>query len=161
MGKSFNKFAAIKIQQHLAAPSSSQLPKVKKPISSDIAGVGSAQKTLKKNPMENSSNASDGGKNDNRTPLSLVVSDCVRRWFQDTLKEAKAGDISMQVLVGQMYNNGYGISKDAQKARAWMSRASRIRSSVWKVSNKRPGYNASDSDSDDEDEEEDTRQRQS
>ncbi|KAK8281567.1 hypothetical protein E1A91_A03G012000v1 [Gossypium mustelinum] len=29
-----------------------------------------------------------------------------------------------------------------------MTRASRLRSSVWKVSHKHPGYNASDSDSD-------------
>ncbi|WCJ27961.1 hypothetical protein M5689_009674 [Euphorbia peplus] len=53
-----------------------------------------------------------------------------------------------EVLVGQMYYNGYGIPTDAQKGRAWMTRASRTRSSVWKVSEKRPGYNASDSDSD-------------
>jgi TPR repeat protein len=50
-----------------------------------------------------------------RLPLSEVVSDCVKRWFSDTLKEAKAGDINMQVLVAQMYYNGYGVSKDAQK----------------------------------------------
>lgn len=50
-----------------------------------------------------------------RTPLADVVSDCVRRWFQDTLKEAKSGDVAMQVLVGQMYNSGYGVVKDAQK----------------------------------------------
>ncbi|KAH6755275.1 Homeobox-leucine zipper family protein / lipid-binding START domain-containing protein [Perilla frutescens var. hirtella] len=50
-----------------------------------------------------------------RLPLSEVVSDCVNRWFQDTLKEAKTGDINMQMLVGQMYYCGYGISKDANK----------------------------------------------
>ncbi|CAI9761898.1 unnamed protein product [Fraxinus pennsylvanica] len=83
-----------------------------------------------------------------RLPLSEVVEDCVRRWFRDTLNEAKAGDINMQVLVGQMYYSGYGVPRDAQKGRIWMTRASRVRSSVWKVSNKRPGYNASDSDSD-------------
>ncbi|OVA12688.1 Sel1-like [Macleaya cordata] len=83
-----------------------------------------------------------------RVPLSEVVSDCVKRWFHDTLKEAKAGDISMQVLVGQMYYSGYGVPRDAQKGRAWITKASRSRASVWKVSEKRPGYNASDSDSD-------------
>ncbi|KAK4771282.1 hypothetical protein SAY87_031814 [Trapa incisa] len=83
-----------------------------------------------------------------RVPLSEVVSECVKRWFKDTLKEAKAGDINMQVLVGQMYQNGYGVPRDAQKGRAWMTRASRIRPSVWRVGDKRPGYNASDSDSD-------------
>ncbi|KAK9283150.1 hypothetical protein L1049_011381 [Liquidambar formosana] len=85
----------------------------------------------------------------NRLPLAEVVSDCVKRWFQDTLKEAKAGDSAMQVLVGQMYYSGYGVPRDAQKGRAWISKASRTRSSVWKVSDKHPGYNASDSDSDD------------
>ncbi|KAG8500681.1 hypothetical protein CXB51_002845 [Gossypium anomalum] len=83
-----------------------------------------------------------------RLPLSEVVSDCVKRWFKDTLKEAKAGDVNMQVLVGQMYYSGYGVPRDAQKGRIWMTRASRLRSSVWKVSDKHPGYNASDSDSD-------------
>ncbi|XVE97164.1 hypothetical protein REPUB_Repub02eG0287700 [Reevesia pubescens] len=83
-----------------------------------------------------------------RLPLSEVVSDCVKRWFKDTLKEAKSGDINMQVLVGQMYYSGYGVPQDAQKGRIWMTRASRMRSSVWKVSDKHPGYNASDSDSD-------------
>jgi TPR repeat protein len=39
----------------------------------------------------------------------------VKRWFEDTLKEAKTGDISMQVLVGQMYFNGYGVPKDVEK----------------------------------------------
>ncbi|KAG6596323.1 hypothetical protein SDJN02_09052 [Cucurbita argyrosperma subsp. argyrosperma] len=85
----------------------------------------------------------------NRVPLSEVVSDCVKRWFKDTLTEAKRGDINMQVLVGQMYYSGYGIPRDAQKGRIWMTKASRSRSSVWKVSDKHPGYNASDSDSDD------------
>ncbi|KAF7144209.1 hypothetical protein RHSIM_Rhsim05G0226900 [Rhododendron simsii] len=172
--------------------------------------------------MENNSSGScsssggGGGGDKQRTPLSRVVSDCVRRWFQETLKEAKAGDLSMQVLVGQMYFSGYGVPQDAHKVflkpeigycylrmpksgqlfklnwdgqplhallydlqnksireflarslppsqrtcfaghggehgagRVWMTRASRVRSSVWKVSNKRPGYNASDSDSDD------------
>lgn len=51
----------------------------------------------------------------NRTPLADVVSDCVKRWFQDTLKEAKAGDTSMQVLVGQMFCSGYGVPKNTKK----------------------------------------------
>ncbi|KAJ8764060.1 hypothetical protein K2173_004954 [Erythroxylum novogranatense] len=80
-------------------------------------------------------------------PLAQVVSDCVKRWFHDTLKEAKAGDIAMQVLVGQMYASGYGVPKDAQKGRAWINKASKGRCSVWKVGDKPPGYAASDSDS--------------
>ncbi|KAL6528567.1 hypothetical protein OROMI_029212 [Orobanche minor] len=50
-----------------------------------------------------------------RFPLSEVVFDCINRWFQDTLKEAKTGDINMQVLVAQMYYSGYGVRKDAIK----------------------------------------------
>ncbi|KAK4268494.1 hypothetical protein QN277_025146 [Acacia crassicarpa] len=92
----------------------------------------------------------------NRVPLSDVVADCVKRWFRDTLKEAKAGDINMQVLVGQMYCNGYGVPKDDQKGRIWLTKASRSRSSVWKVGDKRPGYNASDSDSDSDELKEDS-----
>lgn len=48
-------------------------------------------------------------------PLSSVVSDCAKRWFKDTLEEAKAGNITMQVLLGQMYYSGYGVPKDAKK----------------------------------------------
>ncbi|GMH09997.1 hypothetical protein Nepgr_011838 [Nepenthes gracilis] len=95
-----------------------------------------------------SSNGSNTGESSSRRPLSEVVADCVRRWFQDTLREAKNGDTNMQVLVSQMYYTGYGVPKDGQKGRLWMTRASRLRSSVWKLSDKHPGYNASDSDSD-------------
>ncbi|XP_021732572.1 uncharacterized protein LOC110699357 [Chenopodium quinoa] len=84
-----------------------------------------------------------------RVPLSEVVVDCARRWFQDTLKEAKNGDATMQVLVGQMYNSGYGVRKDTEKGRNWINIASKGRSSAWKVSNKQPGYNVSDSESQD------------
>ncbi|XP_062181458.1 uncharacterized protein LOC133885732 [Phragmites australis] len=83
-----------------------------------------------------------------RKPLSEVVGDCVQRWFQDAFKEAKRGDTAMMVLVAQMYHSGYGVPKSENKGRAWMERASRFRSSAWKVGMKRPGYNASDSDSD-------------
>ncbi|MQL90022.1 hypothetical protein Taro_022607 [Colocasia esculenta] len=66
-----------------------------------------------------------------KVPLSEVVTDCLRRWFQDTLKEAKAGDVGMQVLVGQMYCSGYGVARNEQKVLIMLL-----------------GYNASDSDSD-------------
>ncbi|KAH1045202.1 hypothetical protein AAZX31_09G257800 [Glycine max] len=97
--------------------------------------------------MESSSGIESTG---GRAPLSGVVADCVKRWFKDTLKEAKAGDVNMQVLVGQMYYHGYGVPRDAQKGRIWLTKASRVRSSVWRVGGKRPGYNASDSESDEE-----------
>lgn len=50
-----------------------------------------------------------------RVPLAEVVSDCVHRWFQDTLREAKNGDRAMEVLVGQMYLSGYGVPRDEKK----------------------------------------------
>ncbi|KAI4306514.1 hypothetical protein L6164_029785 [Bauhinia variegata] len=82
-----------------------------------------------------------------RMPLAQVVADCAKRWFQDTLKEAKAGDSSMQLLVGQMYCSGYGVPRDPQKGHVWISKASKGRNSVWKASDKQPGYRASESDS--------------
>ncbi|KAG8377091.1 hypothetical protein BUALT_Bualt09G0132300 [Buddleja alternifolia] len=125
------------------------------------------RRELKNNNGDNNSNktkksktimeAEKGGESPERLRLSEVVSDCIERWFEDTLKEAKSGDVNMQVLVGQMYYSGYGVPKDTDKGKFWIKRASRMRSSVWKVSNKRPGimklvilagYNASDSDSD-------------
>lgn len=56
----------------------------------------------------------DGGVGETKK-LSEVVKECVSRWFEETLAEAKAGDIKMQVLVSQMYFNGYGISQDRHK----------------------------------------------
>uniref|UniRef100_J3M639 Uncharacterized protein n=1 Tax=Oryza brachyantha TaxID=4533 RepID=J3M639_ORYBR len=93
-------------------------------------------------------NGGAGAAGEERKPLSEVVGDCVQRWFQDALKEARRGDSAMQVLVAQMYHSGYGIPKSEHKGRAWAEKASRYRPSVWKVGTKRPGYNASDSDSD-------------
>ncbi|XP_008782586.1 uncharacterized protein LOC103702077 isoform X2 [Phoenix dactylifera] len=90
----------------------------------------------------------NGEREERRVPLSEVVSDCVRRWFQDALREAKNGDAAMQVLVGQMYHSGYGCPRNEQKGKAWIAKASKYRSAVWKVSDKHPGYNASDSDTD-------------
>ncbi|KAJ7961143.1 Sel1-like protein [Quillaja saponaria] len=59
------------------------------------------------------SNTEKGNKDS--VPLSEVVSDCANRWFKEALKEAKAGNVNMQVLVGQMYHSGYGVSRDDQK----------------------------------------------
>jgi TPR repeat protein len=55
-----------------------------------------------------------------RVPLAEVVSDCTRRWFLDALKEARAGDAAMQVLVGQMYRFGYGVNKNENKVRRFL-----------------------------------------
>ncbi|KAL8162630.1 hypothetical protein V2J09_014119 [Rumex salicifolius] len=98
--------------------------------------------------MEKNSFDSDGLTQRGRMPLSAVVSDCARRWFDDALKEAKAGDIGMMVLVGQMYHSGYGVIQNTDKGQAWINKASKCRSSALKVGHKPPGYNASDSESD-------------
>lgn len=88
-----------------------------------------------KKKMDNGNNSGGGGgsgeKQSHRLPLSDVVSDCLRRWFQDTLKEAKAGDLSMQVLVAQMYFNGYGIPKDTQKVWFWPFKVRILTSISW------------------------------
>lgn len=54
-----------------------------------------------------------------RVPLAEVVADCVKRWFQDALKEARNGDQAMQVLVGQMYHSGYGVARNEEKVRSF------------------------------------------
>ncbi|XP_068634653.1 uncharacterized protein [Aristolochia californica] len=142
MGKSSTHFHNIaKITSEKLRPSKSQKPIPKVQFSPELESSTDSF-DRRGSQME--------GREDRRSrvPLSEVVSDCVKRWFQDTLKEARAGDSAMQVLVGQMYYSGYGVPKDVQKGRAWITKASRTRSSVWKVSDKHPGYNASDSDSD-------------
>ncbi|CAL5422847.1 unnamed protein product [Camellia sinensis] len=150
MGKSLPRAATTKLQQKLT-DHLIKTPKRSKPISQNRLVSPEtprfccelrrpkSEKKMENNKSSSSSTRGGGAEEQNhRTPLSRVVSDCAKRWFQDTLKDAKAGDVSMQVLVGQMYYNGYGVPQDAQKGRIWMTRASRIRSSVWKVSNKRP-----------------------
>ncbi|GMH28702.1 hypothetical protein Nepgr_030545 [Nepenthes gracilis] len=145
--------STTKLHRHIKRLTSSKL--IPKPSDPDShrrpkpANFNLIGKLRSENMQSNSTgNGSNGRESADRHPLSAVVADCVRRWFQDTLKEAKSGDASMQVLVSQMYHSGYGVPKDSQKGRLWMTAASRTRSSVWKVSDKHPGYNASDSDSD-------------
>ncbi|XP_075081397.1 uncharacterized protein LOC107831393 isoform X2 [Nicotiana tabacum] len=105
------------------------------PKSKGVAGESSEQRLKIKSKMEEESSNSNSKPlaEQRRHPLADVVGECVKRWFQDTLKEAKAGDTAMQVLVGQMYYSGYGIPRDPQKGRAWINRASKSRSSAWKV----------------------------
>jgi len=49
------------------------------------------------------------------TPLKEVVASCEQRWFEQTLKAAKNGDISSQCLVGQMFCSGYGVPANVKK----------------------------------------------
>jgi len=58
-------------------------------------------------------------------PLSYVVSDAVKRWFDDTYREAARGDVKQQALLGQMLNEGYGCVKDPAAASEWIERARR------------------------------------
>ncbi|KAJ0262283.1 Sel1 repeat protein [Hirschfeldia incana] len=110
-----------------------------KSSSKPIRPVSSNNNTMASSPDKDSSSAAATSSQRRSVPLSAVVSDCAQRWFQDTLEEAKGGNITMQVVLGQMYNSGYGVPKDARKGRVWITKASRVRSSVWKVMNKRPG----------------------
>ena len=121
MGKSLP--SAFKVHNFVRIISSERIntPKQAKPMSKNkvshsisqensqlkVSRVDSAQISLK---MSDSADRT-------RMPLSEAVSDCVNRWFQDTLEEAEAGDSAMQVLVGQMYNRGYGVPKDTEKVR--------------------------------------------
>uniref|UniRef100_A0A804JA88 Uncharacterized protein n=2 Tax=Musa acuminata subsp. malaccensis TaxID=214687 RepID=A0A804JA88_MUSAM len=123
--------------------------KVSKPALKSLASLNKAETSTAAALRDLGRGMDDRVRQEGRVPLKEVVADCTRRWFQDALKEARAGDAGMQVLVGQMYHSGYGVLKNDQKADAWIAKASKYRSSVWKVSDKRPGYNASDSDSDD------------
>lgn len=122
MGKSLPKLQQLK-------RISAQLPKTSKPLSQNpsltprttggAAANSESPRSKKKKKMEDSSsNNSEKGIHSSSTPLSQVVSDCVKRWFQDTHKEAKAGDLSMQVLLAQMYYTGYGVPRDSYKVKA-------------------------------------------
>ena len=113
MGKSLPKTAKSKLQKQLCG-FASQLSRPKHETQVAIGAEFRGQK-LEREKMESSGRGSDGERQSRHAPLSRVVSNCTRRWFQDTLKEAKSGDFSMQVLVGQMYYSGYGVPKDARK----------------------------------------------
>jgi len=156
MGKSLPSATKLQEFAKFVSPDRLQTPKRVKPISqirvsaSEKGKHGALRVESERVKQQKLMERSEGqqSQSESRMPLGHVVSDCVKRWFQDALKEAKAGDSGMQVLVGQMYYSGYGVPRDPQKGRAWMNRASKTRVSVWNVSDKHPGYNASDSDSD-------------
>lgn len=56
-------------------------------------------------------------------PLNCVVHDAVKRWFDDTYREALRGDIKQQALLGQMLAEGYGCQKDPKAAEEWTEKA--------------------------------------
>lgn len=156
MGKSLPSASKLQEFAKIVSPDRLQTQKRPKPIprirvsAPETGKTGAARFESERGKQQKLMDSSEGqqSQSDTRVPLQQVVSDCVKRWFQDALKEAKAGDSGMQVLVGQMYYSGYGVPKDPQKGRAWMNRASKSRVLVWNLSEKHPGYNASESDSD-------------
>lgn len=145
--EAYSRLASLRSQNHPPRPQNQPPRPTNYPTKSPNSQNPRITKTLIASPKINQKSMDEESR-ETRVPLSEVVNECVKRWFQDTLKEAKNGDHSMQILVGQMYNCGYGVAKNEQKANAWISKASNYRSSAWKVCDKRPGYNASDSDSD-------------
>lgn len=56
-------------------------------------------------------------------PLKMVVTEAVKRWFEDTHQEAQRGDVKQQALLGQMYAEGYGCEKDSKAAKEWTDKA--------------------------------------
>ncbi len=83
-----------------------------------------------------------------RAPLSIVVTDAVKRWYIDTNKEAVKGDVvcdessgrskavslgnsyqcmlqKQQALLGQMLLEGYGCDVNQPAARMWVDKAKR------------------------------------
>lgn len=67
---------------------------------------------------------SDGSSGAARSvPLKLVVADAVKRWFAETLSEARRGDVKQQALLSQMYAEGFGCRQDPEQARVWAERA--------------------------------------
>ena len=55
-------------------------------------------------------------------PLSVVVTDAVKRWYQDAEREAARGDVKQQALLAQMLTEGYGCHADLEAAKAWADR---------------------------------------
>ncbi|RWW25177.1 hypothetical protein BHE74_00034477, partial [Ensete ventricosum] len=126
--------------------------KVAKPAVESLASFNKAETSTAAALRDLGRGMDDRARQEGLVPLKDVVADCTRRWFQDALKEARAGDAAMQVLVGQMYHNGYGVPKNDQKVRVSLlfygspfSCDDRLDATV----SRDVGYNASDSDSDD------------
>ncbi|GBF98124.1 hypothetical protein Rsub_10871 [Raphidocelis subcapitata] len=58
-------------------------------------------------------------------PLKYVVQAATRRWFEETLAEARNGDVKQQALVAQMLQQGYGTDRDPAAAARWADKARR------------------------------------
>lgn len=117
MGKRLPSTAKIEAYARLASEriKPSKLPEPQ----SKTLEIDRTQQRSSSTPKPPARSMENDGRRNARVPLGDVVSECVRRWFQDTLKEARNGDQSMQVLVGQMYQSGYGVAKNEQKVRSF------------------------------------------
>lgn len=60
-------------------------------------------------------------------PLGTVIEDAVKRWFEDTYRDAQRGDVKQQALLGQMLAEGYGCEQDIEAAEEWTERARKRR----------------------------------
>eukprot|EP00250_Pteridium_aquilinum_P030252 c40940_g1_i1 orf=175-465(-) len=58
-----------------------------------------------------------------RVRLKVVVDSCVKKWFKEYLLAAEQGDREMQLVVGAMFNTGYGVQRDPVKGRFWLAKA--------------------------------------
>jgi TPR repeat protein len=121
MGKSLPSATKLQEFAKFVSPGRFQTPKRAKTISQirvsapESGKPGAVRLESERVKQQKLMESSEGQQSESRMPLGQVVSDCVKRWFQDALKEAKAGDSGMQVLVGQMYYSGYGVPRDPQK----------------------------------------------
>lgn len=116
MGKSLPSSARLQELARIVSSDKFRRPKRTKPISQiPVSSPKTAISDRLRGESERLKLKMESNEGQSRVPLARVVSDCVNRWFQDTLEEAKAGDSAMQVLVGQMYYSGYGVPRDPQK----------------------------------------------
>ena len=54
-----------------------------------------------------------------RGPLKECVLDATSRWYIETLRAAKNGDVAAAALASQMLTEGYGCNEDLDEAKYW------------------------------------------
>lgn len=59
--------------------------------------------------------------------LKDVVANANQRWFRETLELSQAGEYRQMALLGEMFSEGYGCSKDPEAAAHWTERAKKGR----------------------------------
>lgn len=65
------------------------------------------------------------GKLIERSSLSSVVSDAVKRWYNEAEREASRGDVKAMALLGQMLMEGYGCDVDVERGKQLAEKARR------------------------------------